>query len=385
MLATDAASRKLVLLGGHRASNASPYSSGSDVWLFDGADWSQASPSVDLSAGFLVSTPGGLFGFLNDLSRGYRWTGSQWAVFTTANHLPESPFTTIAYDAVSGKIIVTLVPAGPDCGMTDPPQPCPSVSESQTWGLDPKSLMWSKLATGGIGDGGSASPVTTVSHPGGVMVLISNGESWNWDGRMWSAVPSTQQHPLQVHADLVDSAPEGVAATYDPSNGRVMAFGGSILTDDFDDTWGFTVSTGWTLLGGTPVPTGNFPTCRTGQIGSSFGTSGDGTTDSLVLTAQTPCHLAGDLSISLRDSSGTLEAVKGNPLVTHLDVELSPQGNQERITFSVGSACVPFDGVFQLRIPVALSQDVQTLSGTTACDGQPPGASMSLVSIVTLH
>src|SRR6202007_3285520 len=62
------------------------------------------------------------------------------------------------------------------------------------------------------------------------------GDTWEWDGKLWSQVADTGPAPRAFH---------GMA--YDPAGGRVLVFGGSSATAEanptpaqyISDTWGW--------------------------------------------------------------------------------------------------------------------------------------------------
>lgn len=83
--------------------------------------------------------------------------------------------------------------------------------------------VWSLVATDGPPAGEAA---MAFDEARGVSVLVSNGETWTWDGAAW-----------MLAATNGPAARTGFTLSYDPLRARTVLFGGSDGSTEFGDTW----------------------------------------------------------------------------------------------------------------------------------------------------
>ncbi|MGD1052578.1 MAG: hypothetical protein ABR950_01995 [Candidatus Dormibacteria bacterium] len=383
-LVPDLANRTLLLF---QADGTGPDSGLVGTWAFGGSeDWTELHPAAGPPAGStIVETAGAPLALSADLQRVYQWTGSTWLALTVKDEIPQSDYVGVAFDPVSGDVIVPLVPTNPDCGYTGSSySPCPSVSTAQTWGFDVATRTWHRLCLGGLGAGGiSFDQEGMASYSGGVLLLGVAGGTWRWGGSSWSQVaPAPDASKLGL---------PGMALAYDPTTGEVVGFGGyggfPVQTDS-DATWTWDGNV-WTARGESPPPRPPFAPCTSSDdLTASGGDTLNGHPEpidySVEIDAFTACHLTGTAVFTLVDTTGETFPLEGNPASTSVNAELSPEGDALRITYRVSSACIPLDTVAEFTVGTLIHQEFQGEGGFPSCAAtEPAGAHMAVASVTT--
>jgi hypothetical protein len=230
-MAYDPVHRQVVLFGG-QGPNGSPQPT--DTWLWDGNDWTLATPSLVPIGTFqqgMTFFPGtgtvlmhavSLFGNSKHV---YSWDGRDWTDLPFASGPPSTSFDSgMSVDPVRPVAILLVY---------DVNQP----SGNQQWEFD--GVTWTHRA---VATPPRRAPVQMVADDQTHTIVIFGGicshdgcggiftlnETWTWDGSAWA-----QQHPLHAPSARTDSA-----IAYDAAHGRVVVFGGSDNNNRMlNDTW----------------------------------------------------------------------------------------------------------------------------------------------------
>ncbi|MBM4062025.1 MAG: hypothetical protein FJ265_13155 [Planctomycetes bacterium] len=244
-LVHDTARDRLVLYGGRTAGGYA-----NDTWEFDGAAWTQASPTstptsryahemvYDLARGVTVLF-GGLDATLaNALAETWEWNGTDWTLRTPASSPSPRYAAGLAYDQRNARVLLH----GGRNGSTYP---------NDTWAYD--GSTWTPLPTGGTAaptevptrlcfDPARAEAITARSRAGGL-------STWAFDGTSWrSVVQDPHPGPRDHHA-----------LAYDPARSAGVMFGGGLGgfgLGYYHDTWEYRGGT-WRR-----VPTATLPPAR---------------------------------------------------------------------------------------------------------------------------
>jgi cysteine-rich repeat protein len=219
-MAYDALRGKVVLFGGSATSNGNRLA---DTWEYDGATWTQASPTASPtaragsamvydSARQHVVLYGGFAGTVqNDL---WEYDGLTWTVIPATAKPTAGQIATLAYDSARQRLVTT------------------GNSQSETWIFD--AAGWRKLPAGGPRaiNGGAlvydAGRDRVIQHGG--LNDFPLDETWELDGDTWKRfVPFT--------AGDLGPARDQHEMVYDPTLRRTILFGGSAITTPY--TWFF--------------------------------------------------------------------------------------------------------------------------------------------------
>tara|TARA_R110002094_G_scaffold4460_2_gene13056 strand:+ start:1714 stop:2940 length:1227 start_codon:yes stop_codon:yes gene_type:complete len=233
----------LVLFGG-----SAPFVNG-ETWLYDGSNWSQLSPA---------NSPGGRFGaeFVYDSARAvgvlygglasnisippptnetWEWDGANWTQATPTNNAGPRYRYGACFDFVRSRLVMF---GGTNTQLLSPPI-------NQTWEYD--GTTWSQITTAGT-PGGRDRPAMCF-YPGLVSSVMFGGyngssltdETWLYDGIAWTQVAITGSKPSPRNAAKM---------IYDPVRGHCVLTGGQDVSGQLSDTWIFDGAT-WTEQPGT--------------------------------------------------------------------------------------------------------------------------------------
>jgi len=207
-LVYDPANKVLVLYGGTGGNN--------ETWTWNGTNWKQMSPpesppawqyaamTYDASRKTVLLYDGAGLCPCNAIDQTWSWDGSTWTQVTTPtdpNGTAVNPGT-IAYDAATSQTVF--------------------VGTTGTWVLEAGG--WRRLGGGGTaiqtsGAGYITFVITDDEARGRLLELGQNGDTWAWDGKVWTAVNPSVAPPPRA----------GEALAYDAIRRQVVLFGGGIV------------------------------------------------------------------------------------------------------------------------------------------------------------
>ena len=279
-MAFDAIRSETVLFGGSTANNANTLG---DTWLWNGAQWRQASPLIappPRVAAAMTFDPrnritlmyGGIDPTGTVLNDTWVWTGTDW--FTLGAGPPARYGAKMAFDAARGQVVLfggsTLTSRG---------------AYADTWSWT--SAGWTQHLVPGPpardGHGLAFDPTrnTVVCHGGYANNAFWNSDTWEWDGTRWvdldtdsipgptlngaMAFDSRRRVAVFFGGDggafggtfsnfsfawdgsswrqrAASASPPGrwsAGLAYDQRRDRMVMFGGASNTTLFDDTWEF--------------------------------------------------------------------------------------------------------------------------------------------------
>ncbi len=243
-MAYDAASGNVVLFGGL----ASASSRLGDTWLWDGTNWTQASPATvpparasgtmvyDAALGEIV-----MFGGVNssgmDSNDTWVWNGTIWNQLMTAHSPSVRDEFGMVYDAVRGQVVLF---GGSSNGSY----------VGDTWVFN--GIDWTQLSPG---TNPPAREASAMAYDAGLGETVMWGgyngtylsDTWVWNGSSWTQ-QTTATSPAGRYADN--------GMTFDAAQGQLIFFGGLDSSQQFSDTWEF----------GLPQNFGNINVCPSGQI-----------------------------------------------------------------------------------------------------------------------
>jgi hypothetical protein len=245
-LVFDRARRRFVLFGGFR-----PGAMLQDVWEFDGALWTQASPpssppprAYHAMAYDAANRRTLVFGGVTHnnalLGDCWAWNGGIWAAIATPAALTPRRSPAMAYDA--RRRLVSLF-GGEHNG----------VVLAETWSLD--GATWAAVTNSPPPPARQAAAMAydgvreVVVMTGGADAGFANnlGDCWEFDGRHWAQAPAG---PTPRH---------GAAMAFDTWRGGIVLFGGGTAGGYVGDTWrraaAAPATTAWTVASATG-PTG---------------------------------------------------------------------------------------------------------------------------------
>ncbi|MGB9236032.1 MAG: kelch repeat-containing protein [Terriglobales bacterium] len=229
-MAYDAAQGNVVLFGG--------YSGGyllNDTWVWDGANWTQAGPAAspparccfamayDAAHGNVV-----LFGGYNpfvggpDLNDTWVWDGANWTQASPAVSPPARCCLAMAYDAAHGNVVLFGGSA------TGSPVNDTWVWDGANWAqLSPGTSPPARYAFAMAYDTAQGNVVLFGGDSGGVNAELLS-DTWVWDGDTWTQESPATSPPARInHAMACDAA-----------QGNVVLFGGTDYRFSFlNDTW----------------------------------------------------------------------------------------------------------------------------------------------------
>jgi len=191
-LAYDATSQQFVLFGGNYVDSGGVRHFLSDTWLFDGTNWTQATPltspsprSGDSNRLTYVPANNGLLMFGgydgNPRNDTWLWDGSNWNALAPATSPGPSEDPAITYDSTTATAVLYLF-------------------ESQTWTWN--GVTWTRSTS--ISPQSRFGPVFVYDPPAnkvlmfaGVNCLPGFEDEWLWDGAAWTPVDLGERFPPQ--------------------------------------------------------------------------------------------------------------------------------------------------------------------------------------------
>lgn len=259
-MAFDAGTGQLVLFSGGIGGDGPQ---ASDTWIWDGVNWSQASPATSPSAregatmaydnltGQLI-----LFGGVTAVGSGllddtWSWDGSNWVQLTSATSPPARYDAMMGYDNATGQIVLFggFGSAGNTGNLNDTwtwdgttwTQATPAVSPPARV----NGSMAYDLANQALVLFGGTPTTTSQSTPPGDFL----NDTWVFDGTNWK----------QLFPAVSPRARANVLMSYDQATGQDIIFGG-VGTDgsSLGDTWAWDGAT-WTQVATTTGPSPRSP------------------------------------------------------------------------------------------------------------------------------
>jgi hypothetical protein len=242
-MAYDAAQGQVVLFGGL----ATVSSRLGDTWLWNGSNWTQASPANSPPArasGVMVYDAATsqivLFGGVNaggsDIGDTWLWNGTDWTQATPANSPSPRDDYAMVYDAAHGEVVLF---GGASNGTY--------LNDTWVWNgtnwtqLSPANSPPARYTPGMAYDAALGQVVMWGGYNGTYL-----NDTWVWDGTNW-----TQETPQNSPTGRYASN----AITYDAAQGQVLLFGGLDSSQEFNDTW----------VWGLPGNFGNVNVCPSGN------------------------------------------------------------------------------------------------------------------------
>ena len=248
-MAYDAARKKVVLFGGYGASGTHL----GDTWEWDGVSWTlvatsgpsrrtDAEMAFDGTRGKVILFGGATSSFDPDQlkvithhwSDTWEWDGSAWTQVSATGPSPRCDHA-MASDSARGKVV--LFGGITDHGVTDGPLE----KVGDTWEWD--GAVWTEVSTTGPSARTNHALVydahreRTVLFGGLDFAKDRMGDTWEWDGTVWTQVATSGPSPR--------IAP-GMA--YDAGRAKIVLFGGQGGVPSMpDDTWEFD-GTSWTHI-----------------------------------------------------------------------------------------------------------------------------------------
>jgi len=243
----DAARGQLVLFGGSQGRRSMR-----DMWLWDGAHWTEVSGTLPLYTGNTgiaydarrerVVLFGGGDAQFNLLAETWEWDGAAWRLASTEGPAARFPGA-MTYDAGRGEVLLY--------GGHSPSASGEFENWGDTWGWDgtawrehspPEPRPGILPATRAVYDGNT----DTVLLFGGLLDgdgIEPLGDLWAWDGAAWTRLDVPRPTPREWHA-----------MAYDEGRGVVVLFGGFeappyLGTPPLRDTWEWD-GEGWRCAGG---------------------------------------------------------------------------------------------------------------------------------------
>jgi galactose oxidase-like protein len=270
-LAYDSGHGQVVLFGGTNAANTAFLA---DTWVWDGANWTQKSPSTSppgryfhamaydaLHRQVVLFGGKGASGLLGDT---WVWDGTNWTQKFPTNNPPARAEHAMAYDSLHGQVVLFGGSYIADTWVWDGtnwtqmlPGKSPTSRQDLTMAFD--SAHGRVVVFGGYGitgylsdtwvwDGANWTQKSPGASPpargGAAMVYDSEneqtflfggygngsgnfGDTWVWDGNNWT----------QESVSVSPPAREFLAMAYDSLHGQVFLFGGENNTNSLGDTW----------------------------------------------------------------------------------------------------------------------------------------------------
>ncbi len=219
-MAYDEAHSQVVLFGGSICNTAYL----SDTWLWDGTDWTQASPGTnppgrelhalayDSKRGQVVLFGGVVDGSLSDDT--WVWDGSTWTQKLPAHRPPARAAFAMAGDPSHQNVVLVG-----GSGFTD------------TWVWD--GADWTQASPAGQPPATPSAAMVYDASRGRIVYFNERCEAWLWDGSNWAEdCPSTGPVPAERYY---------FAAAYDSARTQAVMFGGRRRSDGtiLGDTWAF--------------------------------------------------------------------------------------------------------------------------------------------------
>jgi len=228
-MAYDIAQNRMVLFGG-TGTPGNRYEENQDTWEWDGTKWTQvgASGGPPARSGHGMAYDGVrkkvvLFGggvtfvgtIFNDT---WEWDGTAWSQRSPALAPSLRESFGIAYDSSHAR---TVLFGGHFC--------CDPKDFGDTWTWD--GTVWTQVST--TGPGVRNAPAMTYDSARHRTILFGGsggasffGDTWEWDGVSWTQVATTGPAPRSASK-----------MTYDKARGKTVLFGGSTDTVLIQDTW----------------------------------------------------------------------------------------------------------------------------------------------------
>jgi hypothetical protein len=228
-MAYDARRAEVLVVGGHTATQRT-----GETWAWNGTAWRLAGtlpPHEDMALAYdakrdrVVGFGGvalGFDGFDHHVAETWEWDGSAWTQIATSGTPPPRGEFGMAYDARRERIVMFA-------GIND------YETLGDTWEYD--GSTWQQRNPS-LAPRGRRGHVLVYNAARGRVVLVGGrsstldgdqllADTWEWDGDNWTPIATfTAPTPRRDHA-----------ATYDPVNGRIVAFGGA--TSDEMWTYGY--------------------------------------------------------------------------------------------------------------------------------------------------
>jgi len=281
-MAYDQTRRQLVLFGGRDLRSSAL----GDTWIWDGTRWSAlpraGGPAPGATAMAFDDGADELVLYRSGGSTGevWVWDGASWVAEPTASPPPALASPVLVYDAATNGLL--LLAAGTNQvwrrhGREWRPERLPGADLSNMiWlsatrdatedrplliALDPNAPAPASLAVSPTGRVEDLTPThqepearwrhVMALHPEAGHAVLFGGytgtidaypaDTWLWNGRRWSEVERTADHPAARRDSM---------AAYDPSSGSVIMFGGYDSGALYGDTWGWDGAR-WSLLADT--------------------------------------------------------------------------------------------------------------------------------------
>jgi len=235
----DSQRGKTVLFGGFGTT-----SNLGDTWEWDGTSWANPTPAgpparflhamaYDSQRGKTVLFGGGANGapFLGDT---WEWDGSTWTQVSTSGPSPRR-YHAMAYDSQRGRTV--MFGGGGGTSTT-------SVTFGDTWEWD--GIVWTQVAT--TGPSARIAHAMTYDSQRGRTVMIGGGlagasvaGTWEWDGASWTQMATAG--PLRA----------GHAMAYDSQRDRTVLYGHNNSFTATEETWEWNGSS-WSLAAAVGPP-----------------------------------------------------------------------------------------------------------------------------------
>ncbi len=339
----DTANSRAVMFGGMSDSSSGNYAYYNETWLWDGTNWTKATPAnspsartghhmaYDAQRGETV-----LYGGVDRsvLADTWVWNGSNWIQKNPATNPGPRQLGAAAYDSARGQVVLfggrdgsgystneTWVWNGTDWTKRQPANsPSARYAHAMTWDSTANVLImhggyssdgrllsdtWSWNGTNWTevtqpADSPPMANAVMVSHGGRPMLI--NGSHWIWNGSAWNLLITNPSLP----ADVQDAA-----AVYDPVRDRTILHGGrKPYRGTYQSTWQFTLGSGCTfLVGAVPlsISTSSGSSAIEITVPGANGCAWTATTDESWITINNPNGAGtGTLSVSIAPNPGPL-------------------------------------------------------------------------------
>ena len=232
-MAFDTTHGQVVLFGGYVP--VAPLTIFNDTWLWDGSNWTEASPATSPSgrAGVAMAYDSAhqqvvMFGGSNNtgFNDTWVWDGSNWTEKSPQTSPPSRYYHAMAYDSAHGQVVLFGGLSG-------------GVALGDTWVWDGANWTQKTSQTSPPARSGHALAYDS-AHGQVVLFGGSNGanDTWVWDGTNWT---------LKSPTTSPEARGQGAMA-YDSAHGQVVLFGGTELASPYSvlqDTWVWD-GTNWT-------------------------------------------------------------------------------------------------------------------------------------------
>src|SRR5262245_29987192 len=235
----DLAQNRTVVLGGlDWTTNSYP----TDVWLFDGIDWTSTGPtngppgrrhlSVSCDGNQRVLAFGGQNTEMPTYGETWQWSQGSWRALQRIPSWRQN--TMMVFDQLRERVVL----AGGTETVNAPFETWER--DGSDWTLIPTATRPPNRSYQGLAYDAARGRVTMF---GGTMIPGYGGDTWFYDGSDWS----------QAHPAASPSPRAAPAMVYDPVRRRVLLFGGEGPFARLGETWAFD-GTNWSQLSTTSTP-----------------------------------------------------------------------------------------------------------------------------------